>query len=93
MGTGVTVNYGAQSLEEAMELIMPLLPILIPLSLIQFALMVIALVHAVKAKEFKVGNKIMWVVLILLVDIIGPVLYFTIGRGTNLDEQGEDEHE
>jgi len=92
MGTGVSFNTGnAQSFSEAMEIIMSLMPILIPLMLVQLGLMIVALVHAAKATKFKTGNKIMWIVIIILVDIIGPVLYFVLGR----DEptEGEDDYD
>ena len=70
--------------------IMPLMPVLAPLALLQLGLMIFALIHAVKAKSFKVGNKVLWIVLIVLIDIIGPVLYFIIGRGDG-DDGGEGE--
>ena len=65
------------------------LPVLIPLVIIQFALMITALVHAVKHPKYKTGNMIIWILVILFVNIIGPVLYFIIGRG----EAEEDDNE
>jgi len=71
------------------ESIMEYLPVLIPLFIVQFGLMITALVHAVKHPKYKTGNMIIWVLVILFVNIIGPVLYFIIGRG----EAEEDNHE
>ena len=71
------------------EEIMEYLPVLIPLAIIQFGLMITALVHAVKHPKYKVGNLTVWVLVILLVNIIGPVLYFIIGRG----EAAEDDYD
>lgn len=56
-------------------LVLALLPILI----IQFALMVFALVDLIKNPNPK-GPKWMWGVLIVVINIIGPILYFVIGR-------------
>ncbi len=57
-----------------------LLPILIPFVAIQLGLMITALVHLLRHKAVKRGSVALWVVLIVLVNIIGPVLYFLIGR-------------
>jgi len=70
--------------------VMSLLPVLIPLILVQLGLMLAALIHACRAKSFKMGNKLIWILVILLVDIIGPVLYFAIGRGEPKEEEEED---
>lgn len=56
-------------------LILALLPILI----IQLALMIFALVDLIKNPHPN-GPKWMWGVLIVVINIIGPILYFVIGR-------------
>jgi uncharacterized membrane protein YqjE len=53
---------------------------LLPLLLIQFALMITALVHILKHDTYKAGNRVLWIVMVLFVNIIGPILYFTVGR-------------
>ena len=63
-----------------MEEIMNLLPFLIPLFVIQFGLMIAALVHIFRHDTYKTGNRALWVCICLLVNIIGPVLYFIVGR-------------
>jgi hypothetical protein len=57
------------------------LPFLIPLIILQVALAIVALVHVLKHPNYRFGNKAMWVVIVLVFSIVGPVLYFTIGRG------------
>lgn len=57
------------------------LPFLIPLIILQVALAIVALVHVLKHPNYRFGNKVMWVIIVLVFSIIGPVLYFTIGRG------------
>ena len=56
------------------------LPFLIPILIIQLALLVFALVDLVKRKRVKGGNKILWGALIILIDIIGPIIYLLVGR-------------
>jgi hypothetical protein len=66
---------------EDLGVILEYLPLLIPLLVIQLGLMTAALVHIFKRSTYKVGNRIQWILVCLLVNIIGPVLYFVIGRG------------
>ena len=42
--------------------------------------MLAALISILKHKEYKTGNRALWVILSLLVSIIGPILYFVLGK-------------
>lgn len=64
-----------------MDKLMELLPFLIPLFLIQLALMITALMHVLKHPQYRFGSKIMWIFVVVLLQIIGPVVYFAFGRG------------
>ena len=66
-----------------METIMEYLPFLIPVIVIEVILAVIALVHVLRHKTYRFGNRILWIIIVLFVQIIGPILYFTIGKGDN----------
>lgn len=57
-----------------------LLPILIPLVILQVTLMIVALVHLLRHQEEVKGNMIVWLIVIIAVNIIGPILYLTLGR-------------
>lgn len=57
-----------------------ILPLLIPIILIQLALMVIALVDLVRRTSVR-GPKWVWALVIIFINIIGPIIYFTLGRG------------
>jgi hypothetical protein len=59
--------------------LMRLLPLLIPLFLIQLGLMIAALLDLIKREKTK-GPKWMWVVIIVFVNMIGPIIYFVLGR-------------
>lgn len=50
-----------------------------PLILLQIILAVFALVHCIKQEETN-GPKWLWVIIILFINLIGPILYFVIGR-------------
>ncbi|WP_245249461.1 PLD nuclease N-terminal domain-containing protein [Vagococcus allomyrinae] len=58
-----------------------LLPLLVPLLLIQLSLAIVAVVKIVKQTEFRYLNKASWLVIVLLLQFIGPACYFVFGRG------------
>ncbi len=57
--------------------------IMLPLMLIQMALMIFALIHVLRHDTYKVGNKLVWVIVVLFVNIVGPILYFLLGKDDN----------
>lgn len=64
---------------EELSQLTPYLPYLIPLIIIQFALMIFALVDVIR-RERTFGPKWFWLVLILAVNLFGPLAYFIFGR-------------
>ena len=54
--------------------------LILPLVIIQLGLMAFALWDLVKRKRVKGGNKLVWGIVIVIVNIIGPILYLIIGR-------------
>jgi ABC-2 type transport system ATP-binding protein len=57
-----------------------LLPLLIPLVLLEFGLLIWALLDVIQRKYVR-GNKVVWLLVIVLANIIGPIIYFLFGRG------------
>jgi hypothetical protein len=53
--------------------------ILAPIFVIQFILLLVAIIDLVRTEKTN-GPKWLWVIIILFVNIIGPILYFVIGR-------------
>ena len=64
-----------------LELFTSLLPYLIPLAVIQLVLMITALVSIFRRTTYKMGNRVVWVIIVIVVNTIGPILYFILGRG------------
>jgi len=56
-----------------------LLPLLIPIFLLELGLMVFALLD-LRRRATTRGPKWIWVLIILFVNLLGPILYFLIGR-------------
>lgn len=59
---------------------MKVIVLLIPLILIELGLMVSALYDLVRRKKVRGGNKLVWGAAVVFVGVIGPVLYFLLGR-------------
>jgi hypothetical protein len=62
-----------------MEIIKQYLPLLIPVVLIELALLVTALVDLIRREKTR-GPKWVWVLVIVLFNFIGPIVYFVAGR-------------
>lgn len=67
-----------------MDQILEFLPFLIPLIIGQFALLGYTLHHILTHNIYKRGNRTLWLVItIVLMNYIGPILYFVLGKEDN----------
>ena len=57
------------------------IPFLIPVILLELVLMVTALVHVLRYKNYRFGNRVLWVLVVVLIQFLGPAAYFVFGRG------------
>ncbi|MEO1771789.1 MULTISPECIES: PLDc N-terminal domain-containing protein [Enterococcus] len=60
------------------------LALLLPLILLELVLTITALIHVLKHPHYRFGNRVLWIFIVVIIQIIGPVVYFAFGRG---DEQ------
>jgi hypothetical protein len=67
-------------MEPVSEEFKAVLPFLVPVFLLEVGLMVFALVDLVRRKRVRGDNKVLWAILIVLVQIMGPILYLVLGR-------------
>lgn len=64
-----------------MENIKEFIPFLIPLVVLQFALLGYTLHHILTHDTYKTGSRKIWLaVTIVLMNYVGPILYFVFGR-------------
>ena len=63
-----------------MNNLMEMLPFLIPLAIAQFTLMGLSLYHVLTHDRYKRGNRVMWIIITVLINFIGPILYFVFGK-------------
>lgn len=63
------------------------LPLLIPLIIIELVLIVVALIDLIRRDSRQVlgGNKLIWVLIILLISTLGPICYLVLGRKEEAD--------
>ncbi|CAM4228047.1 PLDc N-terminal domain-containing protein [Jeotgalicoccus halotolerans] len=57
-----------------------LLPFLIPLMILQLLLMISALTMIIQQRRFKYLNRAAWIIIVIVFNIVGPVLYFVMER-------------
>ena len=62
-----------------LEMILEYLPVLLPIIIIEWILAITALVHVVRHPHYRFGNKVVWILIVLFIQII--VVYFAFGRG------------
>ena len=58
-----------------------MIPLIIPLVIVQFILLAVTIVHILKHDTYKRGNRILWLVVAIVgMEFIGPILYFVFGK-------------
>ena len=77
-------------MDEELRTIIGMLPFLIPLFLLELGLLVFALVDVVRRKKVRGGSKVPWIILIVLVQIIGPIIYLAVGRQEEIVDSDKD---
>lgn len=71
------LHYGINDLKDVD--IMSFLPIVLPVILVGFILAMVALIDLYKNKKSR-NNVLIWTLIIIFGNTIGPILYFVIGR-------------
>jgi uncharacterized membrane protein YczE len=64
-----------------MELTRTMLLLILPILAIQLGLMIYALVKVIKSKTTKYMSQAIWILIIILLNIIGPILYLVLEGG------------
>lgn len=63
------------------QILMDNLPLIIPLVILELSLMIVAVIHVLRHPHYRFGNRTIWLLVVILLQIIGPVIYFVFGRG------------
>lgn len=51
------------------------LALLLPVIILEFILAITALIHVIKHPNYRFGNKAIWIIVVLFIQIIGPIFY------------------
>lgn len=61
--------------------IMEMLPLLIPIVIIELSLFAYVIYHIMTHDHYKRGNRILWLVIaIVFMNFVGPIAYLILGR-------------
>ncbi len=64
-----------------MKDVQDILPILLPLVLLQFGLLAYVLRHILTHASYRRGNRTLWVIVVIVgMQFIGPILYLLLGK-------------
>lgn len=55
------------------------LPLIIPIALLELGLMIAALVDVIRREKTK-GPKWVWIIVVVVFNLLGPIAYFIFGR-------------
>lgn len=64
-----------------MDALLEMLPLLIPIFVVDAVLAVAAALHVLRHPHYRFGSKAFWLVVVIVFLLIGPVTYFVVGRG------------
>jgi heme/copper-type cytochrome/quinol oxidase subunit 2 len=73
---------------EGLEALKNALPWLVPLMVLQTGLLLWAVIDLANRENVR-GDKLVWVALIIMVGIIGPLVYFIFGRRKSKIQKSE----
>lgn len=74
---GMQLHYGLNDFKNID--LMAIMPILLPVILVGMLLVLIALIDLYRHRKTR-KNVLIWTLIILFVSILGPILYFVVGR-------------
>lgn len=66
-----------------MNTLFDILPLLVPVLLVDIALAVAAVRHILRHPRYRFGNRAMWLVIVVVLLLFGPIIYFVFGKGEN----------
>ena len=65
---------------QGFDQVMRFLPLILPLLVVQLGLLVFALIDLLKPERVTRGPKWLWGLIVILINVIGPIAYLAVGR-------------
>lgn len=66
-----------------MNTLFEVIPLLVPVLLVDIILAVVAVRHILRHPHYRFGNRAMWLVIVVVLLLFGPIIYFVFGKGEN----------
>lgn len=66
-----------------MDTLLRILPLLIPVLIVDSALAAAAVAHILRHPYYHFGNKTLWLIITTVLLLFGPIFYFMFGKGEN----------
>ncbi len=63
-----------------MEILKENLPLLLPIIFLEIGLMIYSINHILKHDKYRFGNRTIWLLIVIFIQIIGPIIYLTVGK-------------
>ena len=67
-------------MQQFYEMIKPLLHIYLPLLVVYLLFVIYCVVNLFKQENFSTDKKVLWFLIIVFVQVIGPIAYLLVGR-------------
>lgn len=64
-----------------MDILLRILPVLIPILVMDIVLAVAAVLHILRHPHYRFGNKGVWLAIAVVFLLFGPIIYFVFGKG------------
>lgn len=64
-----------------MDALLEILPLLIPVLVLDAVLAVVAALHVLRHPYYRFGSKVFWLVVVVVFLLMDPITCFVIGRG------------
>lgn len=64
-----------------MDVLSEMLPLLLPILALDAVLAVAAVLHVLRHPHYRFGSRTLWLVVVVVLLLIGPITYFVAGRG------------
>jgi hypothetical protein len=77
-------------MSETWKTVSSALPYVIPLLLLELGLLVFALVDVIRRKRVRGDSKVVWIIIIVLINVIGPIVYLIMGRKEDTVDSDKD---
>lgn len=63
-----------------MDTLLRILPVLIPILVMDIVLAVAAVIHILRHPHYRFGNKGVWLAIAIVFLLFGPIIYFVFGK-------------